>query len=80
MKTIIFYEMSNIDSEPYVISNAESFYSMCREWGIKLTKTNINYIDRNDTVYAICKMNKPELVLSTNYKQLRKNFYKSKTR
>ncbi len=80
MKTIRFYEMSDIDSHPYVISNVESFYSMCKAWNIKLTKANINYIENNDSVYAICKVGKPELILSSNYKQLRKNFSKSKRR
>lgn len=76
-KTIYFYEMSKIDGTPYVISNVDTFYGFCSHYGIKLTTANKNFINRNSTVYAICKQGKAELVLSGDYKNLKKNFSKS---
>ena len=80
MKTIYFYEMSNINDTPYVITNPDSFYDMCKNWGIKMTKTNKMFIESHSDVYAICKPGKSELVLSGDYKNLRKNFNKAKNR
>ena len=76
-KTIYFYEMSKIDDTPYVITNINSFYEFCNHYGIKLTTANKNFINNNGDVYAICKQGKSELVLSRDYKNLRKNFNKA---
>ena len=80
MKTIYFYEMSNINGTPYVITNPDSFYDMCKNWGITVTKANKMFIESHSDVYAICKSGKSELVLSGDYKNLRKNFSKTKRR
>jgi len=72
--------MSNINDAPYVITNTDSFYDFCNHYGIKLTTANKNFINNNCEVYAICKQGKSELVLSRDYKNLRKNFSKSKRR
>lgn len=77
-KTIYFYELSNIDQMSYSFSNVDTFYKTCENWGIRLTKANKTYINNHNTVYAICKPGKPELVLSGDYKNLRKNFSKFK--
>lgn len=79
-KTIYFYEMSNINDTPYVITNIDSFYDFCNHYSIKLTKANKNFINSKNEVYAICKQGKAELVLSGDYKNLRKNFSKYKNR
>ena len=79
-KTIYFYEMSKIDDTPYVITNTDSFYDFCDHSGITLTTSSKNFINNNGEVYAICKQGKSELVLSRDYKNLRKNFSKAKRR
>ena len=79
-KTIYFYEMSKIDDTPYVITNIDSFYGFCDHYNIKLTKSNKNFINNNGEVYAICKQGKSELVLSRDYKNLRKNFSRANRR
>ena len=43
-----------------------------------MTKTNKMFIESHSDVYAICKPGKSELVLSGDYKNLRKNFNKAK--
>ena len=80
MKTIYFYEMSNINDTPYVITNPESFYDMCKDGGITVRKANKMFSESHSDVYAICKSGKSELVLSGDYKNRRKNCNKTKRR
>lgn len=80
MQKIYFYEMSNIDGKPYVLDNVNDFYDFCNRCNIKVTGSNRNFINSNSDVYAICKQSKAELVLSKDYKNLRKNFSKANRR
>ena len=79
MKEIIFFEMSDFNNLPRTFTT-EQFYTFCTNYGIRLTSTNKKFIETNKVVYAICKPGKAELVLSGDYKNLRKNFNKAKNR
>lgn len=73
---IIFFEWSDPKRTPLVFESTESFKTFCTDSNIKIGNRQIKFIDSsiaNGDCYAACKVGKPELVMSNNYDQLRKN-------
>ena len=73
---ILFYEWSDIDRQPIGFEKKEDFVNFCTESNILITKKNVNFLDENETIYSTCKKGKNELIMSGNYKNLRKNYSK----
>lgn len=74
MEKILFYEWSDLNNRPISFTNANDFINFCNNAGIKVSGNNKFYLKTNDTTYAICRKGYPELVLSGDTKNLRKNF------
>ncbi len=75
-KKILFYEWSDINRQPIEFDNVTDFYQFCENSNIHITGNNKYYIRQYSTIYAICAKGKSEIVLSGDYKNLRKNFSK----
>lgn len=71
---ILFYEWSDLKSQPLGFINTNDFINFCINSGIKISGNNKHYLNQNDTTYAVCRKGYPELVLSGDMKNLRKNF------
>ena len=76
-KKILFYEWSDINRQPIEFNNVTDFYQFCENSNIHITGNNKYYIRQYDTIYAICAKGKSEIVLSGDYKNLRKLFQES---
>lgn len=73
---VLFFEWSDIKSQPIGFLNVEDFKNFCFNSKITITSNNNLHLNSYKTVYAICKKGKPELVISGNLKGLKKNFNK----
>jgi hypothetical protein len=78
MTEIYFYEWSDFNNQPKTFKSKETFLDFCVNSNITINTRIINYVYENNNIYAICKLGKNELVLSGDYKNLRKNFSKHK--
>ena len=72
-----FYEWSDISRQPITFLNDDDFISFCRDSNINLSKRNMNFLNENNCIYSTCKKGKNELIMSSNYKNLRKLVNKS---
>ena len=76
-KTILFFEWSDLDRQPVNFNSSNEFVDFCQTNRIRLSGNNKYHLLKDDaTVYAVCRKGYPELVLSYNKNQLRKNFNK----
>lgn len=75
---VIFYEWSDVKRNPIEFYNVENFINFCIESNIRVSKKNLNFFNYNDTVYCVCKPHLNELVMSGDYRNLRKNYSKHK--
>ena len=74
---VVFYEWSDIKRQPLGFLSIEDFKNFCFKSNIKISGNNNYYLDNiNSTIYAICPKNSSKLVLSRDFKNLRKNFSK----
>lgn len=73
---IFFYEFSDIDSDPSLFTSAHNFISWCSGCNIRLMACNMTYFNEHPVVYAICKKDKPELILASNRTDLKRNYHK----
>ena len=73
---VLFYEWSDANRQPIGFLNNNDFLCFCSNSNIKVNKRNLNFLHGNNSVYAICKNGKNELILSGDYKNLRKNISK----
>lgn len=73
---VLFYEWSNVNSTPIGFNTVEDFINFCQNSNIKLSKKNINFLNNKGVVFMVCKPNNNELVMSGDYRNLRKNFSK----
>jgi len=73
---ILFYEWSDINRSPIGFEKNEDFVDFCNVSNIVLNKRNHNFLNENDIVYATCKNGKNELIMSGDYRNLRKNYSK----
>lgn len=73
---VLFYEWSNIKCQPLGFLNVNDFKKFCNDCHISITSNNNLHLNSFNTVYAICKKGKSELILSRSYKGLKKNFSK----
>ena len=77
---IYFYEWSDINSQPKVFERYIDFHDFCIENGIKLTRAKGEAIFDREVSHVICKPGCPEIVISGDYRNLKKNFSKAKKR
>lgn len=73
---ILFFEWSDIKSQPIGFLNVEDFKNFCFNSKITITSNNNLHLNSYKTVYSICKKGKAELVVSGSLKGLKKNFSK----
>ena len=73
---VIFYEWSDINRQPIGFLDNDEFLAFCRKSNIDINKRNINFLNENKNTYATCKVGKNELIMSGDYKNLRKNVSK----
>ena len=73
---VLFYEWSDVNRQPIGFLNNDDFLGFCRNSNINVNKRNLNFLNENHSVYATCKVGKNELIMSANYKNLRKNVSK----
>lgn len=76
MEKILFYEWSDLNNQPVAFTNTNDFINFCKNVGIKVSGNNKFHLRTNSTTYAVCRKGYPELVLSGDTKNLRKNFNK----
>lgn len=75
-RNIYFYEWSDIDRKPMSFLTEKEFVEFCNVSNITLNKRNLNFLNENNNVYATCKNGRNELIMSGDYKNLRKNYSK----
>lgn len=73
---VVFYEWSDINSQPISFKNNDQFIDFCRDSNITISKRNFNFLNENNVVYATCKNGKNELIMSADNRNLRKNYSK----
>ena len=77
---IYFYEWSDINSQPKEFDRYIDFHDFCIQHGIRLTKTKGEFVLNHTVSHVICKPGCPEIVISGDYRNLKKNFSKAKKR
>lgn len=75
---VVFFEWSDVNRTPIEFSNIENFVNFCVESNIRVSKKNVNFLNENSVVFSVCKPGVNELVMSGDYRNLRKNFSKHK--
>ena len=70
---ILFYEWSNLNNQPLGFETTRDFLNFCDKSNIKVSGNNRFYLLKNYTTYAVCRKGHPELVLSGDMENLRKN-------
>ena len=73
---VLFYEWSDVNRQPISFLNNDDFLVFCNQSNINVSKKNYNFLNENDTVYSTCKNGKNELIMSGDYRNLRKNYSK----
>lgn len=73
---VLFYEWSDVNRQPIGFLNNDDFLGFCRNSNININKRNLNFLNDNNSIYATCKIGKNELIMSGDYKNLRKNVSK----
>ena len=73
---VLFYERSDVNRQPISFLNNDDFLVFCNQSNINVSKKNYNFLNENDTVYSTCKNGKNELIMSGDYRNLRKNYSK----
>lgn len=73
---VLFYEWSDVNRQPIGFLNNDDFLGFCKNSNINVNKRNLNFLNENDSIYATCKVGKNELIMSGDYKKLRKNVSK----
>lgn len=73
---VVFYEWSDVNRQPISFLNNDDFLVFCNQSNINVSKKNYNFLNENDTVYSTCKNGKNELIMSGDYRNLRKNYSK----
>ena len=73
---VLFYEWSDVNRQPISFLNNDDFIVFCNQSNINVSKKNYNFLNENDTVYSTCKNGKNELIMSGDYRNLRKNYSK----
>lgn len=68
-----FYEWSDVNRQPISFCNNEDFIEFCNASNINVSKRNLKFLKENEIVYSTCKNGKNELIMSNNYKVLKKN-------
>lgn len=76
--SVVFFEWSDVNRQPIRFQHLNDFMYFCDESNIKLSKKNYNFLNNHDITFAVCKNGVNELVLSGDYRNLRKNFSKHK--
>ena len=71
-----FYEWSDVNRQPIGFLNNDDFIRFCNDSNINVSKRNLNFLNENDNIYATCKIGKNELIMSSDYRKLRKNVSK----
>lgn len=77
-KQVVFFEWSDLKRVPIGFASIEAFVNFCIESNIKVTKKNLRFFQNNSFIFAVCKPNVNELILSGDDVNLRKNFNKHK--
>lgn len=73
---VLFYEWSDVNRQPIGFLDNDCFLDFCNRYNINVNKRNLNFLNENDSIYATCKIGKNELIMSGDYKNLRKNVSK----
>lgn len=73
---VLFYEWSDVNRQPIGFLNNDDFLDFCNRYYIIVNKRNLDFLNGNKVVYATCKVGKNELIMSGDYKNLRKNVSK----
>lgn len=73
---VLFYEWSDVNRQPISFLNNDDFLVFCNQSNINVSKKNYNFLNENDIVYSTCKNGKNELIMSGDYRNLRKNYSK----
>ena len=73
---VLFYEWSDVNRQLISFFNNDDYLVFCNQSNINVSKKNYNFLNENDTVYSTCKNGKNELIMSGDYRNLRKNYSK----
>lgn len=79
---VLFYEWSDITRQPIGFLKIEDFIMFCNVHNIIISPNHKRYInvgienEHDGIIYAVCEKDNNKLVLSCDYKGLRKNFNK----
>lgn len=73
---VLFYEWSDVNRQPIGFLDNNCFLDFCNRYNIIVNERNLNFLNKNHNVYATCKIGKNELIMSGDYKNLRKNVSK----
>lgn len=76
---VFFYEWSDVNRQPIGFLDNDGFLDFCRNSNINVNKRNLNFLNENNNVYSTCKKGKNELIMSGDYKNLRKNYSKHRS-
>ena len=73
---VLFYEWSDVNRQPIGFLDLNCFLDFCNRYYIIVNERNLNFLKKNNSIYATCKVGKNELIMSGDYKNLRKNVSK----
>lgn len=73
---VLFYEWSDVNRQPIGFLDLNCFLDFCNRYNIIVNERNLNFLNKNNSIYATCKVGKNELIMSGDYKNLRKNVSK----
>lgn len=73
---VLFFEWSDVNRQPIHFLTKEDFTNFCQQYNININKRNDNFLNNNSVIYATCKLDKSELIMSGDYHNLRKNVSK----
>lgn len=72
---IYFYEWSNLNSTPRHFTTYFNFFRFCVESNIVVTNDIRNKLyGMDNTIYVVCKQDKPELLFANAFQELQKLF------
>lgn len=76
--SVVFFEWSDVNRQPITFKCVFDFFKFCENSNIKVSRKNYNFINNHESTFAVCKEGVNELVVSGDYRNLRKNFSKHK--
>ena len=74
LRTVYFYELSNLDSRPLSFFRVSKFVEWCKEHGVLLSEDKISTLKKMPTSYSICKPGQSTIITRVSRYMLEQAF------